>query len=117
MPNPALAAVAFAALIAASAASAQPQSPPPAGPMPGHGPGMGMGPGMGPRGGAQNTYGWSMMTDAERQQHQARMRSFTTYADCHAYVVKHHQLMSQRAKQRGQTLPAEPRRDVCAGLK
>ena len=116
MPKPAIAAAAFALMIAASAAAnAQPQAAPPPGPgaMGGHGPGMGMG----PRWGRQNTYGWSMMTATERQEHLARMRSFKTYAECHAYVSRHHRLMARRARQRGVTMPAEPRSDVCAGLR
>jgi hypothetical protein len=52
----------------------------------GTGPG-GTGPGAhGPRGraGTDFTPGWAMMTPAERQAHQERMRSMTSAADCNA---------------------------------
>jgi hypothetical protein len=39
------------------------------------------------------------------------------YDDCKAYMDQHHQQMSARAKEKGQTVPAQPRRDACAGLK
>lgn len=79
--------------------------------------GRGPGSGMGMRGGAQAAYGWSMMTPAERQEHMAKMQGFATRAECQAYVTEHHKLMAERAKQRGLSVPAEPRRDPCAGLK
>lgn len=92
------------------------------------GPGMGMGPGkgagMGPgaarRGGMYGpkyTPGWSMMTDAERTEHRAKMQSFTHKADCQAYVAEHHAQMAERMKQQGGQPLAQPRRDPCANLK
>ncbi|HEY9217045.1 MAG TPA: hypothetical protein VIO94_03280 [Phenylobacterium sp.] len=84
------------------------------------GAGHGMGPGGGGMGmhmGAQSTPGWSMMTPEERQEHMTKMRSFTTAKDCRAYVAQHHALMAERAKRQGSTMPAEPPRDPCAGLK
>lgn len=124
-----LCAVAGALALAATLAPAQPgpasaasaASAPWRGP--GMGPGMGagrMGPGArGPHGraGADFTPGWSMMTPAERQEHQTRMRSMTSAADCNAYMTEHRQQMAERAKERGVTMPAHPRRDACAGLK
>lgn len=84
------------------------------------GPRMGMG-GMGMHGGARwgraDTPGWSMMTPAEREQHRQHMQSMQTYDECTAYMTEHRALMAERAKQRGRTLPAQPRRDACAGLK
>ncbi|MEO8309614.1 MAG: hypothetical protein ABI520_00435 [Caldimonas sp.] len=92
---------------------------------PGMGPGMGMGPGRmgpgarGPRGraGTDFTPGWSLMTPVERREHQARMQSMTGAAECNAYTTQHRQQMGERAKERGMTMPAHPRRDACAGLK
>ncbi len=100
---------------------------------PGSGPGMGMhgvgpaasaaGMGMGPHGmrgaqaGAGYTYGWSMMSSKERNEHQQRMRSMKTYEECKAYREQHHAEMAERAKAQGGKAPAQPRRDACAGLK
>jgi hypothetical protein len=108
---------AAAILLAAGAVTAQPASGP--------GPGAGAsasrgGPGgagrMHGRWGSDYTPGWSMMTPAERQEHQSRMRSMTGHDDCKAYMDKHHEEMAVRAKEKGRTLPAQPRRDACAGL-
>lgn len=96
---------------------------------PGPGPGMGMhgvgpaasaaGMGMGPHGmaGAGYTYGWSMMSSQERNEHQERMRSMKTYEECKAYMERHHAEIAARAQAQGGTLPAQPRRDACAGLR
>lgn len=81
------------------------------------GPGGMMGRGMGPRAGRDNTYGWPMMTPEERREHQTRMRSMTSFDECKNYQAQHHQQMVERAKQRGRSVPAEPRRDACAALK
>ena len=108
-------AAAAALLLAASAVPAQP------------GPGAGSGPGamaphggpgrMGGRSGAEFTPGWSMMSPSERQEHQAKMRSMANYDECKAYMEQHHQQMAARAKEKGGAVPAQPRRDPCAGLK
>lgn len=74
----------------------------------------GMGPG--PRFGAGVTPGWQMMTPDERAEHQKAMGGFTTYEDCVAYRDRHHADMMARMKERGQTMPGQPRRDLCAGL-
>lgn len=96
-------------------AQTQAQSQTQAAPGPGMGRGGGMG--MGHHGSAHDTYGWSMMTAEERQAHDARMQGFTDRKSCEAYVAEHHRLMSERAAQRGMGMPAQPRRDPCAGLK
>lgn len=80
------------------------------GPMGGHGR-------MGGRWGSDFTPGWSMMTPAERQEHQARMKSMATYDECKAYMDQHHQQMVDRAKEKHRSAPAQPRHDACAGLK
>ncbi len=77
--------------------------------------GRGMGPGA--RWGANDTPGWGMMSRAERDEHRDKLRSFKSYEECKAYVDKHHDLMVARAKEKGRTAPAQPRRDACAGLK
>jgi hypothetical protein len=86
-------------------------------------PGMGMGPGaragrgMGARAGAGVTPGWALMTPAERTEHQTRMRSMKTHEECKTYMGQHHEQMVARAKEKGVTVPGQPRRDPCAGLK
>lgn len=52
-----------------------------------------------------NTRGWQLMTPQERIEHQARVRSFTDYDACEAYRERHHDLMTERARQRGLSLP------------
>ncbi len=114
------------ALGAAGAASAQGGMGAGPGPGPaasGPGTGMGMGPGMhgargpGARAGASYTPGWAMMTPAERSEHTAHMGTMKSLEECKAYVLKHHEEMAARAKEKGAKPPAAPRRDPCAGLK
>lgn len=116
------------ALIATAAGLAGAQT---GGPGPGPGPGpaagasaprMGMGPGGGMmRGGARwgsdYTPGWGMMSSKERDEHRAQMRAAKTPAECTALRDKHHEQMVARAKERGITMPAQPRRDACQGMK
>ena len=64
----------------------------------------------------QNTSGWYYMTPEERIAHQARIRSFRTYEECHAYQVEHHQLMEARAREQGRPLPGG-HRDICEHLR
>ncbi len=63
-----------------------------------------------------NTRGWMLMSPAERIAHQAKIRSFANYDDCHTYQVAHHRLMQERAARLGLTLP-EHGRDFCAHLR
>ena len=91
----------------------------------GMGPGGGMGSGGGMRGGmrggaragADYTPGWGLMTPQERDEHRTQMRAAKTYEECTALRDKHHEQMTARAKERGVTMPAQPRRDACQGLK
>ncbi|MBI2277617.1 MAG: hypothetical protein HYU74_09720 [Dechloromonas sp.] len=62
-----------------------------------------------------NTRGWQLMTPQERIAHQSRIRGFTTLDECRAYQLGHHQLMDERARQRGVALPGGGR-DICAHL-
>jgi hypothetical protein len=75
------------------------------------------GPGRGPRWGSEFTPGWALMTAKERDEHRERMRGFTDYAECRKYIEQHHEQMAARAKERSRPVPAQPRRDACAGLK
>lgn len=63
-----------------------------------------------------NTRGWQLMTPEERIEHQTAIRGFTTLEECRAYQAKHHQLMEERARQRGMALPGGGR-DICERLK
>ena len=66
--------------------------------------------------GADFTPGWTLMNQSERNEHRDRMRSMKTYDECHAYQSQHHEQMTARAKERGGTVPSQPRHDACAGL-
>lgn len=85
--------------------------------MPGPGMGAGMGNGArmgpGPRFGANNTAGWGMMTPEERNAHRQQMLSAKSLEECRAIQQQHHDQMAARAKERGMTMPASPRRDPC----
>jgi hypothetical protein len=119
--------ICLAATAACSLALAQAGGGQGAGPGPGAGPstGMGMGNGMG-RGmqahrGMQfdddNTPGWALMSEAEREAHRAAVTAFSDYDQCRTYVQRHHAEMMERARERGQTLAETPRRDACEALK
>lgn len=64
-----------------------------------------------------NTPGWVLMTPEERNEHRAKMLGFTRYDDCVTYLAQHHQLMLDRAKAKGVTLPAMPRQSFCERMK
>jgi hypothetical protein len=74
-----------------------------------------MGPHMMGRWGSRYTPGWSMMTPQERDAHRDAMRNARTYDECRKALAGHRELMQERAKERGVTMPG-PRRDACAGL-
>jgi hypothetical protein len=63
-----------------------------------------------------NTPGWSMMNRAERKDHHDKMMAMTDHGACMTYMQEHHAKMEARAKERGRTLPAKPRRDACVPL-
>lgn len=73
--------------------------------------------GPGARAGANYTPGWAMMTPAERSEHQSQMGAIKSQGECKALVLKHHEEMTARAKEKGAKPLAAPRRDPCAGLK
>lgn len=62
-----------------------------------------------------NTRGWQLMSPQERLEHQRLVRGFTTLAECRSYQLAHHQLMAERARQRGLPQPAGGQ-DICAHL-
>jgi hypothetical protein len=67
--------------------------------------------------GSRDTSGWSMMDKKERGEHRQKMRAMKSYDECRAYADEHHQKMMDRAKEKGRTPLATPRRDACAWLK
>lgn len=83
------------------------------------GPRPGMRGGMGPRAryGRDHTPGWGLMSPEEQRQHRDKMLSFTDHEQCRVYMEQHHGQMAERAKERGRTVPAQPRRDPCSPLK
>lgn len=64
----------------------------------------------------ENTRGWQLMTPEERIAHQAKIRGFTSLAECLAYQAEHHQSMEARARAKGLPLPAGGR-DLCTHLR
>ena len=53
-------------------------------------------------------YGYQLMTEQERAEHRTKMRSFNTEAEREAYRRQHHEMMQERARAQGVTLPDEP---------
>ena len=56
----------------------------------------------------ETVYGYQLMTEQERAEHRAKMRSFNTEAEREAYRRQHHEMMQQRARAQGVTLPDDP---------
>lgn len=56
----------------------------------------------------QQVYGWQLMTDEERAEHRAKMRSATSSEEREAYRQEHHKLMQARAEAKGLTIPDQP---------
>ena len=56
----------------------------------------------------ETVYGYQLMTEQERAEHRAKMRSFKTEAEREAYRRQHHEMMQERARAQGVTLPDEP---------
>ena len=53
-------------------------------------------------------YGYQLMSEQERAENRAKMRSFQTEQEREAYRQEHHKMMQERAKAQGVTLPDEP---------
>ena len=56
----------------------------------------------------QQVTGRELMTEQERAEHHARMQAATTEAERQQIRSKQHELMKQRAKERGLSIPDEP---------
>ncbi|MCK9295082.1 MAG: hypothetical protein M0P70_08340 [Desulfobulbaceae bacterium] len=56
----------------------------------------------------EQIYGNQLMTPQEMAEHRAKMRSLKTNEEREAYRLEHHQMMQERAKEQGITLPDEP---------
>lgn len=54
-------------------------------------------------------YGWNLMTPEERVEHRAKMRSLQTNEEREQFRIEHHKKMKERMKERGVTLPDQPR--------
>jgi len=81
----------------------------------GNGPGMGQGRGT-MRFSQTNTPGWTLMTQQERADHMAKMRASKTFEECTQLQDAQHQLMQERAKEKGVTLNV-PRQNGCNMIK
>ena len=58
---------------------------------------------------AQPIYGSQLMTQQERDEYRAKMRAAKTQETRVALRAEHHKAMQERAKERGVTLPDQPR--------
>ncbi len=56
----------------------------------------------------QQVYGWQLMTQQERLEHRNRMRNAATEEERARIRQEHHLRMTERARQRGVTLPDQP---------
>ena len=70
-----------------------------------------------PHPGEDKAHGWSFMTPKEQEQHREKIKTMKTYAECKSYMEKHHEVMMNRAKTKGQELPNQANFEVCEGLK
>lgn len=57
----------------------------------------------------RDRYGWELMTPQEREQHRDKIRSMKTEQEREAYRQQHHEEMQKRAREKGITLPDQPR--------
>lgn len=56
----------------------------------------------------EQVYGSQLMTQQERQEHRAKMQSMQTMEEREQYRMEHHEMMQERAKEQGVSLPDEP---------
>lgn len=59
---------------------------------------------------AEPIYGSQLMTQQERDEYRAKMRAAKTQETREALRAEHHKAMQERAKERGVTLPDQPRK-------
>lgn len=64
----------------------------------------------------QNSYGWQFMTPQERVEHQRKLRSFSSYAECKTYQAQIHERMAERARAAGVELTPQEQ-SACEQLK
>jgi len=57
----------------------------------------------------EQVYGWQLMSEEERSQYQRQMRSMSSAQEREAFRMQHHEMMQERARQQGVTLPDVPR--------
>jgi hypothetical protein len=79
---------------------------------------QGQGKGLGPKASThaqERAYGWELMTEQERKEHQDRMRSLKTEQEREAFQAEHHKKMQERAKAQGKTLPDMPAKGAGPG--
>jgi len=57
---------------------------------------------------AQEAYGWQLMTPEERGEYRAKMHSAKTQVERDKLRAEHHKVMTERAKEKGVTLPDDP---------
>lgn len=56
----------------------------------------------------EQVFGWQLMSEQERQQYRQQMRQMKTVEEREAFRKEHHEMMKERARQQGVTLPDEP---------
>ena len=56
----------------------------------------------------QQVYGSQLMTQQERMEHRSKMQSMKTMEERERYRMEHHNMMQERAKEQGVTLPDGP---------
>lgn len=56
----------------------------------------------------KKVYGGQLMTNEERMEHRAKLRSLKTREERDAYRLEHHKKMQERAREKGLVLPDEP---------
>lgn len=56
----------------------------------------------------ETVYGWELMSEQERNEHQEKMRNLHTEQEREAYRIEHHRMMQERATEQGVNLPDTP---------
>lgn len=64
----------------------------------------------------KNTPGWMLMSAQERSDFRSKMLASKTYDECKAVQASHHEMMLQRAKEKGVTLNM-PSANACDRMK
>jgi len=56
----------------------------------------------------QQVFGWQLMSEQERLDFRRQMQQLKTEEEREAFRLEHHEMMKERAKEMGVTLPDEP---------